>query len=289
MCECPASETNLAPGISSAARLAASCISSASPTQMRHGTRHFHGGPPRSALRRGSIATRPRAPLARSSPASTSARAPGSGSRAPTRRRRRSPSCLPRWRRRSQRRPPLRWVTRGSTRTVDCRRGRARARAAARARRARSRAWLPMRSRGNAHARCRALLGPRRCRRHASEARRRSDPVACRFRPDRDDQRRSAGTRRATRAQGATPSRPRADRRSRCRRGRAGLSLPSPRSRCGRRREGSSRTARASSLAAAPYTGTREQQRSSRSCQLCPWIICGNDASSPAPVRGNDP
>ena len=40
MCEWPASETNLAPGISAAARLAASCISSASPAQMRHGTRH---------------------------------------------------------------------------------------------------------------------------------------------------------------------------------------------------------------------------------------------------------
>jgi hypothetical protein len=39
MCEWPASERNLAPAISSAARLASSCISSASPTQMRHGTR----------------------------------------------------------------------------------------------------------------------------------------------------------------------------------------------------------------------------------------------------------
>src|SRR6476619_1559802 len=38
MCEWPVRETNLAEGISAAARLAASCISSASPAQIRQGT-----------------------------------------------------------------------------------------------------------------------------------------------------------------------------------------------------------------------------------------------------------
>lgn len=89
--------------------------------------------------------------------------------------------------------------------------------------------------------------------------------------PDRGDPRRSAGTHRSTLERGATPSQPRADPRSRYRRGWAGPGLPRPRSTCGRRPWGSSRAASAlpRSGRASTYTRMPRQGRSSSAIADC--------------------
>ena len=223
-------------GSRAAARLAASCISSASPAPMRHGTRHVlrssrdgalgpNGSP--GGLERGRIVLleRPRPRGLRKAIVERDlegfhealhAFPPGGGDGGGDRLR---------GRRLEVRR-----------RTAGCRRGRASAAVQAHARRPRSRASLAHEAptkcaRSTPSASRTAAASPTRvASAYAIASRGLSLPPLTAMIGER-----SAGTLRSAHGQGAMPSRPRAGRRTRSRREPAGPRLPSPRSRCGRR------------------------------------------------------